>query len=79
MLLKNLPTIDGKTLTLETLVPGEGRDLVRTVQPETIEADVVVHTLGQTGNFGALGTFEGVEIVLSDCTWPAPAKAILHR
>jgi len=57
MLLKNLRTIDGKTLTLETMVPGEGRYLVRTGQLETIEADVVVQVLGQTGDFGALGTF----------------------
>lgn len=79
MLLKNLWTIDGKTLTLETMVPSEGRDLVRTGQLETIEADVVVQVLGQTGDFGALGTFEPVEILLPDCSWPGPTNAILHR
>ena len=62
--LRQITGIDGKTLTLETMAQGEGRELVRTGQTETIEADVVVQALGQSGEFSAFAKLPG--IVVSD-------------
>jgi len=62
--LRQISGIDGKTLTLEAMVQGEGRELVRTGQTETIEADVVVQALGQSGEFSAFTKLPG--IVVSD-------------
>ncbi|HJW26706.1 MAG TPA: NAD(P)-binding protein [Rhodocyclaceae bacterium] len=60
--LRQINAIDGKRLTLEIIVPGEGRELVRTGQTETIEADVVVQALGQAGDFSAVADLPGVVI-----------------
>ncbi|HEY5762968.1 MAG TPA: NAD(P)-binding protein [Rhodocyclaceae bacterium] len=60
--LRQINQITGKTLTLEVMVPGEGRELVRTGQTETIEADVVVQALGQTGDFTPLSGLSGIVV-----------------
>ena len=58
--LRQINAIDGNTLTLERVVAGEGRELIRTGQTETIEADVLVQALGQTGDYGALANLDGI-------------------
>ena len=60
--LRQINAIDGKQLTLETMVPGAGRELVHTGQTETMEADVVVQALGQSGEFAALANLPGIVI-----------------
>ena len=60
--LRQIDRIDGNTLTLERMVPGEGQELLRTGQTETIEADVVVQALGQTGEFSAFASLPGLVI-----------------
>ena len=60
--LRQINQITGKTLTLEVMVPGEGRELVRTGQTETIEADVVVQALGQTGDFAPFSGLTGIVV-----------------
>jgi 2-oxoacid:acceptor oxidoreductase delta subunit (pyruvate/2-ketoisovalerate family) len=60
--LRQIDRIDGKTLILETMVQGEGRELIRTGQTESIEADVVVQALGQSGDFSALGGLAGINV-----------------
>jgi NADPH-dependent glutamate synthase beta subunit-like oxidoreductase len=60
--LRQIDRIDGKTVILETMVQGDGRELVRTGQTESIEADVIVQALGQTGDFAALDKLTGIVI-----------------
>jgi 2-oxoacid:acceptor oxidoreductase delta subunit (pyruvate/2-ketoisovalerate family) len=60
--LRQINAIDGKRLTLETMVPGAGRELVHTGQTETIEADVLVQALGQTGDYAALANLRGIVV-----------------
>jgi len=60
--LRRIECIDGKRLTLETVVPGEGREFVRTGQMETIEADVLVQALGQAGDYAAFANLPGIVI-----------------
>jgi NADPH-dependent glutamate synthase beta subunit-like oxidoreductase len=60
--LRQINAIDGNRLTLEVMVPGEGRELVRTGQTEILEADVVVQALGQSGDFSAIADLPGVVI-----------------
>ena len=60
--LRQINAIDGKRLTLETMVPGAGRELVHTGQTETIEADVLVQALGQTGDYAALPNLRGIVV-----------------
>jgi NADPH-dependent glutamate synthase beta subunit-like oxidoreductase len=60
--LRQINSIDGKLLTLETMVPGEGRELVRTGQMGTIEADVLVQALGQTGDYAAFAHLPGIVV-----------------
>ena len=60
--LRQINQITGKTLTLEVMVPGEGRELVRTGQTENIEADVVVQALGQTGDFAPFSGLTGIVV-----------------
>jgi 2-oxoacid:acceptor oxidoreductase delta subunit (pyruvate/2-ketoisovalerate family) len=60
--LRQIKRIDDKTLTLEIMVPGEGRDLVRTGQLETLEADVLVQALGQTGDYAAFDQLPGLVV-----------------
>jgi 2-oxoacid:acceptor oxidoreductase delta subunit (pyruvate/2-ketoisovalerate family) len=62
MTLRQINEIKGNTLTLETMVPGEGRELVRTGQTETLEADVVVQALGQTGDYAAFANLTGLVV-----------------
>ena len=60
--LRQINAIDGKRLTLETMVSGAGRELVHTGQTETIEADALVQALGQTGDYAALANLRGIVV-----------------
>src|SRR5450759_3226559 len=44
------------------MVSGAGRQLVHTGQTETIEADVLVQALGQTGDYAALANLRGLVV-----------------
>lgn len=48
--------IQDHTLTLEIMIPGEGRETLHTGQTETLQADVLVQALGQEGDFSLLST-----------------------
>jgi len=58
--LRQINAIDDKVLTLEVMVQGEGREVVRTGQLEAIPADVLVQALGQGGDYSAFSGIEGV-------------------
>ncbi|MCB1954507.1 MAG: NAD(P)-binding protein [Rhodocyclaceae bacterium] len=60
--LRQVNSIDGKTLTLEVMAQGEGRELVRTGQTETLEADVLVQALGQSGDYAAFAGLDGIVV-----------------
>ncbi|HRP96137.1 MAG TPA: NAD(P)-binding protein [Rhodocyclaceae bacterium] len=60
--LRSLVAIDGTTLTLEIMVPGESRWPVRSGQLETIEADVLVQALGQSCGFSAFAQLAGMTV-----------------
>ncbi len=60
--LRQIKQIEGNTLTLEIMVAGHGRDFLHTGQFETIEADVVVQALGQTGAFTPFANLPGIII-----------------
>ena len=62
--LRQIKSIDGNVLTLEVMVAGHARDLLHTGQTETLQADVVVQALGQTGDYAAFADLPG--IVLQD-------------
>lgn len=58
--LRQIKRIDGNTLTLEIMVPGDARNLMHTGQTEAIEANVVVQALGQTGDYNAFADLPGI-------------------
>ncbi|MBI2312116.1 MAG: NAD(P)-binding protein [Betaproteobacteria bacterium] len=60
--LRAIRNIEGKTLTLEIMVPGEGRWPVASGQFETLEADVLVQALGQDCDLAPLNNVTGVNI-----------------
>jgi 2-oxoacid:acceptor oxidoreductase delta subunit (pyruvate/2-ketoisovalerate family) len=60
--LRQIIAIDGHTLTLETMVPGEGRSILRSGQTTTLEADVLVQSFGQTGDFSAFDQLPGLVV-----------------
>ncbi len=60
--LRQVRRIDGKVLTLEIMVAGDGREYLHTGQSETMEADVFVQALGQAGDFNALCNLPGIVI-----------------
>ncbi len=60
--LRQLRAIEGHRLTLEIMQPGDGRELIRTGQIETLDADVVVQALGQEGEFEMLAKLPGIQI-----------------
>ncbi len=60
--LRQIVRIDGKLLTLETMVANDSREFLHTGQMETLEADVLVQALGQSGEFSALAKLPGIVI-----------------
>lgn len=60
--LRRLARIDDRTLQLEVMVPGEGRQRIRSGQFESLDADVLVQALGQTCDFSAFANFDGVVV-----------------
>lgn len=53
--LRKITRIQDHTLTLEIMIPGEGRETLHTGQTETLYADVLVQALGQEGDFSLFG------------------------
>ena len=60
--LRQIKSIAGNVVTLEAMVAGDGREFLHTGQTETIEADVVVQAVGQTGDYAALMNLAGMVI-----------------
>ena len=62
MCLRTVRKVEGRLVTLETMVPGEGQWSQPTGQFETIEADVVVEAVGQQVDTHWLETIPGLQI-----------------
>jgi len=60
--LRQINSIEGNVLILEAMMPGEGRELVRTGQLEPIPADVLVQALGQSGDYSAFQGLPGIVV-----------------